>query len=760
MVRSLLDRFTSLSYTMMRFISIAIVLVFFPLFSLGQNDICLGSQDFKIVVLGSSTSAGAGASTPDSAWVNRYREYLQSINPNNEVVNLGVGGYNTYRIMRTGFTPPPGRPNPDITRNITAAINESPDAIVVNMPSNDVAGGFSYIEQMDNLDSIVEIADLNNIPIWICTTQPRNFTDTNQLNLQWEVKDSIYAHFNPYTIDFWSTIAMPDYTINPTYDSGDGVHLNDLVHGLLFQRVVNTGILDSLFEAPIFSDFAILDVVPTFSPCGDSMTTVEVVLGNVGTDNFDSTYIYFYSENTISMNSFADSILLIAGLASCESDTLQFVMDTYSAGIYETVSSVWNSLDSNSINDSLFLNFGTSGHPDLVLIDDTLCDAGQADLMATVNAQDTVFWYDDFFATNPIGFGPSFTTTLIDTTTSFYAQAVRGNLFYVDDLHSTLNSTINWNGTMFDIVAHEELFIDSFDVKINSLGMQAVEIYVKSSTHQGFELDPTPWTLLDTATVNVLSDSTWTSVPIGNLHLFQDDTVGIYIQMTNPNSRLSYTSVSNEQVRSTPELTMVSGSGISHNYSDSYYPRDWSGGIFYHFGENPLGDCATDRVEVLAYVSEIELNSGNDTIIDITDTLWVNATPGMTSYNWSIGGSNSSIEIIAADLGIGVHYIDVYAVDSLNCDHYNQFIVGVADLVGLDELAAGIKIYPNPTSGWIKIDAPEQGNVSFHSIDGSEIYPSKSNGKSYDLSQFANGVYTIRIESEYKVTTNKIIKTD
>jgi lysophospholipase L1-like esterase len=745
---------------MMRFISIAIVLLFSPLFSLGQNDICLGSQDFKIVVLGSSTSAGSGASTIDSAWVNRYREYLQSINPNNEVVNFGVGGYNTYRIMRTGFIPPPGRPNPDIVRNITAAINESPDAIIVNMPSNDVSLGFSYIEQMDNLDSIVEIADLNNIPIWICTTQPRNFADTNKLNLQWEVKDSIYAHFNPYTIDFWSTIAMPDYTINPTYNSGDGVHLNDLGHGLLFQRVVNTGILDSLFEAPTFSDFAILDVVPTFSPCGDSITTVEIILGNVGTDNFDSTYIYFSSENTISMNSFADSILLIAGLASCESDTLQFILDTYSAGTYETVTSVWNSLDSNSINDSLFLNFGASGHPDLVLIGDTLCDDGQADLIATVNVQDTVFWYDDFFAINPIGFGPSFTTTLIDTTTSFYAQAVRGNLFYVDDLHSTLNSTINWNGTMFDIVAHEELFIDSFDVKINSLGMQAVEIYFKSGTYQGFELDLTPWTLLDTAAVNVLIDSVWTSVPIGNLHLFQDDTVGIYIQMANPNSRLSYTSVSNEQVRSTPELTMVSGSGISHNYSDSYYPRDWSGGIFYHFGEKPLGDCATDRLEVLAYVSEIELNSGNDTIIDITDTLWVNATPGMTSYNWSIGGSNSSVEIIAADLGIGIHYIDVYAFDSLNCDHYDQFIVGVANLVGVDELAAGIKIYPSPTSGWIKIDAPEQGNVSFHSIDGSEVYPPKSNGKSYDLSQFANGVYTIRIESEYKVTTNKIIKTD
>lgn len=49
----------------------------------------------RIVVLGSSTAAGAGVSDSNRAWVNQYRTYLQSIDPTNTVTNLAKGGYTT-----------------------------------------------------------------------------------------------------------------------------------------------------------------------------------------------------------------------------------------------------------------------------------------------------------------------------------------------------------------------------------------------------------------------------------------------------------------------------------------------------------------------------------------------------------------------------------------------------------------------------------------------------------------------------------------
>jgi len=39
---------------------------------------CPAFDSIRVVVIGSSTASGTGASVPDSAWVNRYRNYLVS----------------------------------------------------------------------------------------------------------------------------------------------------------------------------------------------------------------------------------------------------------------------------------------------------------------------------------------------------------------------------------------------------------------------------------------------------------------------------------------------------------------------------------------------------------------------------------------------------------------------------------------------------------------------------------------------------------
>ena len=53
-------------------------------------------DSLRIVVLGSSTAAGAGASTRDSAWVWRYRAFLTQLNPVYEVINLVITSYSIH----------------------------------------------------------------------------------------------------------------------------------------------------------------------------------------------------------------------------------------------------------------------------------------------------------------------------------------------------------------------------------------------------------------------------------------------------------------------------------------------------------------------------------------------------------------------------------------------------------------------------------------------------------------------------------------
>ncbi|MDZ7288551.1 MAG: beta-glucosidase BglX [candidate division KSB1 bacterium] len=194
-------------------------------------------QRTTIVVLGSSTAEGTGPVDKNNAWVNRYRAYLQHLDSNYRVINLAKGGYTTYQIMPSGFIPPAGRPQPDVERNVTKALALQPAAVIINLPSNDVTAGYTLKEQLANYDAVLAQLRAQNIPFWITTTQPRNLPDVQRKNLM-AMRDSTLARFGSRAIDFWSGIADSLGRIKPIYDCGDGIHLNDHGHQILFERVV------------------------------------------------------------------------------------------------------------------------------------------------------------------------------------------------------------------------------------------------------------------------------------------------------------------------------------------------------------------------------------------------------------------------------------------------------------------------------------------------------------------------------------------
>lgn len=191
-----------------------------------------------IVVLGSSTSAGAGPKNPENAWVPRYARYLAQSFPDFRVRSLAVGGQTTYHVQPSGFVPPPGRPAPSPGHNITAALALSPRALVINLPSNDAAERYSPAEQLANFERVVAVATAANVPVWVTTTQPRNFGEPAQLAAQVEVRDAILRKYAPRVIDFWTPFATPAHRLERRFDAGDGTHLNDAAHALLVERVV------------------------------------------------------------------------------------------------------------------------------------------------------------------------------------------------------------------------------------------------------------------------------------------------------------------------------------------------------------------------------------------------------------------------------------------------------------------------------------------------------------------------------------------
>jgi lysophospholipase L1-like esterase len=211
-----------------------------------DSDVVNCGRSWRIVVLGSSTAYGTGASTTDSSWVNRYRRYVKSKNVNSQVFNLGIPGYRTYQNLRPdGYVPPINRPAPASGFNITAALALTPDAIIINMPSNDAASNYTVAEQKANFEETFRIADSANIPIWVTTTQPRFFMTADQMQNLRDMRQWIIDRFGSKSINFWDGIANPDGTVASFYYF-DNVHVNNRGHEEFFNRMKQECLLDSL----------------------------------------------------------------------------------------------------------------------------------------------------------------------------------------------------------------------------------------------------------------------------------------------------------------------------------------------------------------------------------------------------------------------------------------------------------------------------------------------------------------------------------
>ena len=195
-----------------------------------------------IVVLGSSTSFGTGANPIiTNSWVNLYSSAIFQKNTKLNVINLSALGYTTYHILPTGTPIPGGVPAIDVTKNITKALTYNPVAIIINMPSNDTYNGYSVSAQLDNY-SILNTEAITKSVLWIATPQPRNAFDAAEVQTQKDVRDAITSIYANKAIDFWNDIAGTDDKILPLLNDGDGIHVNNDGHDILFNKVLSKNI--------------------------------------------------------------------------------------------------------------------------------------------------------------------------------------------------------------------------------------------------------------------------------------------------------------------------------------------------------------------------------------------------------------------------------------------------------------------------------------------------------------------------------------
>ena len=145
--------------------------------------------------------------------------------------------------------------------------------------------------------------------------------------------------------------------------------------------------------------------------------------------------------------------------------------------------------------------------------------------------------------------------------------------------------------------------------------------------------------------------------------------------------------------------------------------------------------------------------AGCDSIVSLN--LTINYTKTTTdsivandSYTWINGVTYTSSNTTATDTLLA----------SKGCDSIVSLNLTIVSTVGIDNSAilSNVKVYPNPTSGKLTIDAEDYEGVEVYDVSGRLIIKSKLN--TIDLQEQSKGLYLLKINANGTTHESKIFK--
>jgi hypothetical protein len=179
-----------------------------------------------------------------------------------------------------------------------------------------------------------------------------------------------------------------------------------------------------------------------------------------------------------------------------------------------------------------------------------------------------------------------------------------------------------------------------------------------------------------------------------------------------------------------------------------------------HFGADtllPRQQSAQDGYLACAerYASR-EFSLGADTILRNVDVLELQIPQGFQGYLWSNGQTGHSIQISGEELVAGYPNTFWAMLSDANCI--------TRDTINIYKAGTELVTWPNPTSGVFFLGVfPGYKSVEIINTEGQRIFNVTITGASQqnqaiDLAGFANGVYTLKVNTTSGALLKKIIK--
>ncbi len=182
---------------------------------------------------------------------------------------------------------------------------------------------------------------------------------------------------------------------------------------------------------------------------------------------------------------------------------------------------------------------------------------------------------------------------------------------------------------------------------------------------------------------------------------------------------------------------------------------------------NENGCSTTDTVYLdFATIPTVEL--GSDTTICGGATITLDAGNPGSLFLWSNEATTQTIVADTLGHGYGVQDFTVQVTNQSGCINDGSVMVEFLDCTGIDELnSISMKIYPNPSNGIFNLELAGESNkpvdVQVMNISGEIVFSnygivmSGTNTQKIDISNFADGIYTVSVSSNGASKTRRIV---
>jgi hypothetical protein len=254
---------------------------------------------------------------------------------------------------------------------------------------------------------------------------------------------------------------------------------------------------------------------------------------------------------------------------------------------------------------------------------------------------------------------------------------------------------------------------------------------------------------------------TYTVVVTNSANCFTTSTAVTLTINPKPTSNITYTTPITFCEGGAVVLTAVSTSGVSYQWYNNgvampsstlnYYIANTTGS-YSVVCTNSFG-CSALSPTILVVVNPLPQPV-------ITATGFILSTGSYDQYQWyfnslPISGATGQSYSVTKNGGYAVRVVDANGCTNYSTVYfYNS--VGVQGVVP----SSAVKVYPNPASKIVHIDAPIKVNVSLHDATG-RIVLKKNEVTELDLSQLADGPYMLFITDQdgRSLKTEKVLKT-